>query len=108
MLAGTAGVILPSTRDEGAHVFHLYVVRVRDRDGLRKRLADQNIQSGIHYPTPLHLLKAYEHFGHQRGDFPIAERLAGEIVSLPIYPEITEEQQARVAAVVKEHARSAQ
>ncbi len=105
MLTGVAGVILPAVREEGAHVFHLYVIRVKDRDGLRKRLTDRNIQSGIHYPTPLHLLKAYAHLGHAKGAFPVAEKLAEEIVSLPIFPEITEAQQARVVAVVKEHVR---
>jgi dTDP-4-amino-4,6-dideoxygalactose transaminase len=107
MLAGTAGVILPAVRHEGGHVFHLYVIRVKDRDGLRKRMTERDIQSGIHYPTPLHLLKAYEHHGLKKGGFPIAEKLAEEIVSLPIFPEITEAQQARVVEVVKEHARSA-
>ena len=107
MLTGVPGVIRPSVRAEGAHVFHLYVVRVKDRDGLRKKLGEKNIQSGIHYPTPLHLLKAYEHLLYERGSFPVAERLAEEIVSLPIFPEITEAQQVRVVEVVKEHARSA-
>ena len=79
----------------------------RDRDGLRKKMTEQNIQSGIHNPTPLHLSKAYEHHNLPKGSFPIAEKLAEEIVSLPIYPEITEAQQARVVNVVKEHARSA-
>jgi dTDP-4-amino-4,6-dideoxygalactose transaminase len=106
MLAGVGGVTLPNVRHEGAHVFHLYVIRVKDRDGLRAKLTEENIQSGIHYPKPLPLLEAYRHLGHRPGDFPVAERLADEIVSLPIFPEITDAQQARVVEVVREHAGS--
>lgn len=101
LLAGVEQVRLPTVRKEGAHVFHLYVIRVADRDGLRKHLGAQNIQSGIHYPVPLHLLKAYEHLGYKEGSFPVAEKMATEICSLPISPEITEAQQARVADAVK-------
>ena len=83
------------------HVFHLYVIRLEDRDGLREHLSAHNIQSGIHYPVPLHLLKAYEHLGYTEGSFPVAEHMAKQICSLPISPEITEAQQTRVTDAVK-------
>jgi len=101
LLSGIRGVTLPFVRNEGAHVFHLYVIRVRDRDGLRKHFETKSIQSGIHYPHPLHLLPAFKELGHREGDFPVAEKLAKEIVSLPMSPELTEEQQQRVADAIR-------
>jgi dTDP-4-amino-4,6-dideoxygalactose transaminase len=77
-------------------------VRVKDRDALQARLADAGIGTGIHYPIPLHLQKAYEHLGYKDGDFPIAERVAREILSLPMYPQLSYQQQDEVAAAVKE------
>ncbi|MCB9646845.1 MAG: DegT/DnrJ/EryC1/StrS family aminotransferase [Deltaproteobacteria bacterium] len=102
LLADIPQVRLPKVRAEGAHVFHLYVIRCPDRDGLRAFLGERNIQTGIHYPVPLHLLKAYEHQGNGPGTFPVAEKMAEEIVSLPISPEITEAQQVRVAEAIRE------
>ena len=83
-------------------VYHLYVVRVQERDKLMAKLAHQGIGSGIHYPIPLHLQHAYRQLGYKEGDFPIAERLAREIVSLPMYPNLTAEQQYRVVANIRE------
>jgi dTDP-4-amino-4,6-dideoxygalactose transaminase len=93
------------TSDDAIPVFHLYVVRLlgRDaafRDAVRERLAAAGVESGIHYPVPLHLQPAYAHLGHRPGDFPVAERLAAEILSLPMFPEITEEQQDHVVAAL--------
>lgn len=102
MLADVPGVKGFEVRSEKAHVFHLYVVRVADREGLKTHLASRNIQSGIHYPQALHLLPAYADLGYAKGSFPIAERLAGEILSLPIFPEITEAQQRRVVDAIRE------
>ena len=76
---------------------------VRDaafRDTVRERLAGAGVESGIHYPIPLHLQPAYAHLGHRPGDFPVAERLAAEIISLPMFPEITEGQQDHVASAL--------
>ena len=101
LLADVSQVRLPTVRKEGAHAFHLYVARLEKRDELRQHLNAQNIQSGIHYPVPLHQLKAYEHLGYETGAFPVAEAMAKEIISLPISPEITEAQQTRVADAVK-------
>lgn len=102
MFAGVAGVVTPKTRTEGGHVFHLYVIQVANRDALREHLTAKNIQSGIHYPIALHELEAYKYLGHQPSDFPVASHFCKNIVSLPIYPEITEAQQQRVVEAVKQ------
>jgi len=73
-------------------VWHLFVVRTPDREELQKRLADLGIVTGIHYPTPLHLQPAYAYMNIPRGSLPITERVANEIVSLPMYPELTRSQ----------------
>jgi len=77
-------------------VYHLYVVRVSDRDGLMSHLKAAGIGSGIHYPIPLHLQKAYDSMKYKTGDFPITEGVAREIVSLPMFPQLKAEQQATV------------
>jgi dTDP-4-amino-4,6-dideoxygalactose transaminase len=78
-------------------VYHLYVVRAQDRDRLQKHLAEAKIGTGIHYPIPLHLQKAYRGLDFKEGDFPIAERVTREILSLPMYPGLEHEQQSRIA-----------
>jgi dTDP-4-amino-4,6-dideoxygalactose transaminase len=83
-------------------VYHLYVVRVADRDGLMAHLKDGGIGTGIHYPIPLHLQKAYESLGYKLGDFPVTERIAREIVSLPMFPQLKADQQAQVARAVQQ------
>ena len=87
-------------------VYHLYVVRVQDREALQANLAEAGIGSGIHYPIPLHLQKAYQHLGYKTGDFPVTERVAAEIVSLPMFPQLTHGQVEEVANKVKEFAAS--
>ena len=96
------GVTLPYQPEWSRAVYHLFVVRVKDRAGLQKHLADAKIDSGIHYPVPLHQQKAYAHMGFKTGDFPVTERIAPEIVSLPMFPQLTSEQQARVVDKVLE------
>jgi len=99
LLTGAAGILaLPFEPPWSRPVYHLYVVRVQDRDRLQQDLAAAGIGTGIHYPTPLHLLKAYEQLSFRRGDFPVAERAAAEILSLPMFPELMPEQQRAVAA----------
>ncbi|MEK6852331.1 MAG: DegT/DnrJ/EryC1/StrS family aminotransferase [Nanoarchaeota archaeon] len=83
---------LPKENGYGEHAYHLYVVRSRERDKLRAYLEKEGIQTGIHYPIPLHLQKAYLHLGYEEGSFPVAEQHAKEILSLPMYPELSEEQ----------------
>jgi len=90
------GVTAPHRPEWSRPVHHLYVIRVRDRVGLQNHLAAAKIDTGIHYPVPLHLQKAYQRFGYQLGDFPITEQAALEILSLPMFPQIAPEQQSRV------------
>ena len=87
-------------------VYHLYVVRIDDREGLMAFLKEQGIGAGIHYPIPLHLQKAYQHLGYQQGDFPICEKVAREIVSLPMFPQLQSDQQRRVVKAVAEFVES--
>ena len=100
MLARVPGVRRPSTRDGNVHVWHLYVVRVPERDRVHAALHAAGIPAGIHYPTPIHLTGAFAHLGHGRGDFPAAEAAADEILSLPMHPHLDEEQQERVVAAL--------
>jgi dTDP-4-amino-4,6-dideoxygalactose transaminase len=81
-------------------VYHLYVVRSKLREALRMHLAEAGIGTGIHYPVALHLQKAYLGLGHQQGDFPIAEKVTAEVLSLPMYPQLRPEEQQRVAEEV--------
>jgi dTDP-4-amino-4,6-dideoxygalactose transaminase len=81
-------------------VYHLFVVRVPNREELMKHMAAEQIGTGIHYPIPLHLQNAYKFLGHKRGDFPIAERVSAEILSLPMFPQLEAEQQKRVVREV--------
>jgi dTDP-4-amino-4,6-dideoxygalactose transaminase len=78
-------------------VYHLYVIRIENRDDVQKQLADAGIGTGIHYPVPVHLQKAYQCLGYKPGDLPLTEKLATEILSLPMYPQITAEDQQFVA-----------
>lgn len=102
LLAPVDPVVLPQTLAGNEHVWHLYVVRVPDRDLVLKQLNDRGIGAGIHYPTPIHLTPAFAALGHREGAFPVAERAAGEILSLPLYPHITAEQQQRVVDTLVE------
>ena len=102
LLAGTPGVTLPVTLPGNQHIGHLDVVRVPRRDEVLARLAAAGIGAGIHYPVPIHLQGAFRHLGHGKGDFPVAERAAGEILSLPLFAEITPAQQERTVAVLKQ------
>jgi len=101
LLAGVAGVIVPREADRCEHVYHIYAIRVPNRDLLIERLAQRDIHCGIHYPVPLHLQKAYESLGLKKGSFPIAEKCASEFVSLPMFPELTEAQIEYVVSEIK-------
>jgi len=104
LLSSVEGVVAPHRPSWSRPVYHLYVVRVADRDGLQKHLADAKIDTGIHYPIPLHLQKAYEGFGFKKGDFPVTEKVASEILSLPMYPQLQAAAQARVVQKIQEFA----
>ena len=92
LLAGVPGVTTTAVRGDVVPARHLYVVQVGDRDGVREKLQADGVQSGIHYPTPLHLTPAYAALGYGPGDFPVAEAMAPRLLSLPMFPEITDEQ----------------
>ena len=81
----------PPLRKYNEHVYHLYVIRTDKRDSLQKHLTTCGISSGIHYPTALPFLSAYKYLGHKPSDFPIAHRYQSQILSLPMYPEMTNE-----------------
>ena len=99
-LSGTTAIV-PAERPDSRHVYHQYVVQVPDRDAWRARLGDAGIQTGVHYAIPVHLQPAYADLGYSRGDFPVAERAAAEVLSLPIFPELTDEQIETVASVFR-------
>jgi dTDP-4-amino-4,6-dideoxygalactose transaminase len=103
LLEGVDGVRTPEVLDGNEHVWHLYVIEVAQerRDRVVAALNAAGVGAGIHYPTPLHLTPAFAHLGYGPGDFPVAERLAGRILSLPIFPGITERQQERVVAELR-------
>jgi dTDP-4-amino-4,6-dideoxygalactose transaminase len=95
-LLKSADLVLPYEPQNSRAVYHLYVVRSNDREGLMEHLKQAGIGTGIHYPIPLHLQKAYATMDYRKGDFPITESAAAEIVSLPMFPQFTAEQQQRV------------
>lgn len=93
-------LILPKVADKATHVYHIYLVRTKQRDALQKYLADNGIGTMIHYPIPPHLQKAYEHLGFKKGDFPIAEEIADTCLSLPMWPGITEKMVKEIASII--------
>lgn len=99
-LLAESGLKLPSSLAGLRHVFHLYVVCTEQRDALISHLKNAGISTGIHYPIPLHLQEAYRMHGYTQGDFPISERIAATGVSLPMFPQLTHEQQLHVAGEV--------
>lgn len=101
LLSGLEDVVLPRTLEGNEHVWHLYVVRVPERDRVLKELQAAGIQAGIHYPVPIHLTAAFAGLGVAEGAFPVAERASRELLSLPLFAEITAGQQERVASALK-------
>jgi dTDP-4-amino-4,6-dideoxygalactose transaminase len=98
---GTVATPVESPNARG--VYHLYVIRVRNRDSLQRRLAQADVGTGIHYPIPCHLQRAYTHLGYRVGDFPSAEGCAEEVLSLPMFSELTEDQITKIASLVVNH-----
>ncbi|WP_017957534.1 DegT/DnrJ/EryC1/StrS family aminotransferase [Rhizobium leguminosarum] len=88
LLAGSTVLMIPVEASDRRHVYHVYAIRSRDRDGLQRLLSAEGIPSGLHYPIPVHLQKAHADLGYQAGDFPVSEAAAREVLSLPIYPEM--------------------
>ncbi len=95
-------VALPRTQPGSEHVFHLFVVQVAERDHVQKFLAERGIATGIHYPVPVHLQRAYLHLGYAKGSFPVTEAAAERILSLPMYAELLPEQLAAVAQALQQ------
>ncbi len=95
-------IVIPYEHDWSASAFHLYVVRLKGREIIQKKLLEKGISTGLHYPVPLHLQTAYKFLDHQKGDFPVAETASDEILSLPMYPELTAKQVSFVAESVKD------
>jgi dTDP-3-amino-3,4,6-trideoxy-alpha-D-glucose transaminase len=106
-LEGVPGLRLPVVRPAAEPIWHLYVVEIAGRDELQQFLNTNGVASGLHYPFPLHLLPPYGHLGYRKGDFPNAERSCGELLSLPMFPELTDAQVARVADCIRSWANQA-
>jgi len=100
LLSSADDIIRPYCPSNARAVYHLYVIRVQDRDALQKKLAASGIGTGIHYPVPLHLQEAYRHLDYPKGSFPVSERVASEILSLPMYPQLRQDQIRRVVQVL--------
>jgi len=92
----------PAEMPYARHVFHIYCARVSGRDELRGALAERGVETGIHYPIPVHLQRAYANLGYRPGDFPFSELAAGEVLSLPMYPELPDTGLERVCALLRE------
>jgi len=92
LLSKSGGLATPYEADDGRHIYHIYAVRVKNRDALIAKLLEKEIHCGIHYPVPLHLQQAYNYLGFGKGSYPVSEKCSEEFVSLPMYPELTEAQ----------------
>jgi dTDP-4-amino-4,6-dideoxygalactose transaminase len=99
-LAGL-GIPTPAALPDRRHVYHIYAIRANEREALQAHLHDNGVSTGIHYPVPVHLQRAFAELGHKPGDFPHAEQAAAEVLSLPMYPELKPEQQDVVVAALR-------
>jgi len=104
LLADNSAVVCPYEPSWSRSVYHLYVIRTEDRDEMMKHLKDAGIGTGIHYPIPLHMQKAYSWLHYSPSDFPVARRVAAEIVSLPMFPQLAADQLARVVDEIRNFA----
>jgi len=102
LLVGTNGIILPREADYSKHVYHIYAIRVQNRDDFISALGQKEINCGIHYPIPLHLQSAYTFLGYKKNSFPVVETCASEFVSLPMFPELTSGQIEYVVSEIKQ------
>lgn len=98
----SGAVSCPVERQGAYHVYHQYTIRSRKRDIIQQRLREQGVSSVVYYPVPVHLQKAVRFLGYQKGDFPVAEKAAREVLSLPMYPELEEKTIRRIAGIIKE------
>lgn len=102
LLSDVPNVTIPSEKSYAKHAYHLYVIRTKRRDELRNWLSYRGISAGIHYPISIHLQEAYRHLGLRRGSFPVTERCSREILSLPMFPELTEDEIRYVFLYIKD------
>jgi dTDP-4-amino-4,6-dideoxygalactose transaminase len=101
LLGEISGIETPTEKDFASHIYHLYVIRHEKRDELREWLNSKGVATGIHYPKPIHLQNAYKHLGYGEGSFPITERYSKEVLSLPMFPELTEEEIDTVVKLIE-------
>jgi dTDP-4-amino-4,6-dideoxygalactose transaminase len=101
-LQGVDTLVLPTERSTNRHVYHVFALRVPHRDAMVRTLTEAGVGTSIHYPVPIHLQEAYRGLGYASGDFPIAERAAHELISLPMFPELTEMQVHHVADCLRQ------
>jgi len=94
-------IVTPLVRPDSKHTYHLYVIRAKQRDALAKHLKETGIETAIHYPVPLPFMEAYQYLKHQPEDFPVSNQYKDEILSLPVFPELTQEQVNYVAQQIK-------
>ena len=102
-LSNTDKIITPFKKDNNRHVYHLYVIRSKDRNNLQNYLKENDIPTGIHYPIALPNLKAYRHLGYSRTDFPLSFQYQDEILSLPMYPELTKDMINYISTKIKDY-----
>ena len=104
MLFGEKGLLdfisPPAELPGGRHVYHQYVVRAKHRDELMKYLAERGITTRVYYPLPLHLQRCFANLGYKKGDFPVAEALADDVLALPMFPELLPEEQERIVSEI--------
>jgi dTDP-4-amino-4,6-dideoxygalactose transaminase len=103
LLTDIDDIRIPQEADYAKHVYHIYAIRVQNRDGLMTSLAENQIYCGIHYPLSVHLQEAYLKLGYKQSDLPVAEKAASEFLSLPMYPELAFEQQKQVKAKIQKY-----
>lgn len=101
LLGGNPNATLFTAHDDRVHNYHLFIIRVKNRDAVQQKLKDKGIATGIHYPVPIHMQDAYKGMW-KKGDFPVSEKLAGEILSLPMYAELTNEQIEEVCRAIQD------
>jgi dTDP-4-amino-4,6-dideoxygalactose transaminase len=101
LLSSVKGFKLPTVQYQSRHIFHQYVIRVPERDRLKQFLAEEGIGTDIYYPVPLHLQECYSFLNYRRGDLPVSEKVSEEVLALPIYPELTEDQQSVIVNRIK-------
>ena len=103
LLSESHHISTPVEKEHAKHVFHIYAIRVRNRDQLLEKLSLMGINAAIHYPIPIHLQAAYHHLSSKNGRLAVAEKCAGELVSLPMFPELSNEQIMYVTQAIKSH-----